>query len=407
MKTILIAVPTAKYIETDTFASIYNLIIPEGYRATFQTFFGYNIAQIRNLIASHAINYDYLLSVDSDMGFHPESLIRLLAADKDIIGSVYRQRLEPEKLEVYGFNLLRVAYKDIYNSGPREVGAVGMGLTLIKSKVLKEIGYPQFEYHSALDHNDTFSEDLDFCLKAKNKGFEVWVESNIVCHHFGATSWVPRTPTRLELLGNQRLLPEDHINFLRNMTINPKVIYDIGACVLHWTNEAQTIWPNADIILFEAMKEAEPLYAGRKYHLGILSDYDGRLVDFYCNTDHPGGNTYYEENASLSPLAKDLFPKSSKEIALSLATVCRANNFPIPDLIKMDVQGAELDIIKGGLDIVLECDNLILELQHKDYNKGAPKDTDIIQYLQGAGYTHAGMFCGSALGVDGDHYFYK
>jgi hypothetical protein len=36
IKTILIAIPTAKYIESETFKSIYDLIIPNGYKVQFQ-----------------------------------------------------------------------------------------------------------------------------------------------------------------------------------------------------------------------------------------------------------------------------------------------------------------------------------------------------------------------------------
>lgn len=38
-KNILIAIPTAKYIESDTFKSIYDLIIPEGCKVTYQHFY--------------------------------------------------------------------------------------------------------------------------------------------------------------------------------------------------------------------------------------------------------------------------------------------------------------------------------------------------------------------------------
>jgi hypothetical protein len=51
MKKILIAIPTARYIEADTFKSIYDLEIPTGYETTFQTFYGYRVDQVRNLIS--------------------------------------------------------------------------------------------------------------------------------------------------------------------------------------------------------------------------------------------------------------------------------------------------------------------------------------------------------------------
>jgi len=44
----------------------------------------------------------------------------------------------------------------------------------------------------------------------------------------------------------------------------------------------------------------------------------------------------------------------------------------MPDLIKIDVQGAELDILKGSMSIINKAKFLIVELQHTEYNQGAP-----------------------------------
>jgi hypothetical protein len=52
----------------------------------------------------------------------------------------------------------------------------------------------------------------------------------------------------------------------------------------------------------------------------------------------------------------------------------------------MDVQGSELDIIKGALPIIKKTDSLLLELQTLEYNKGAPMASDVISYLQGIGF---------------------
>ena len=49
-----------------------------------------------------------------------------------------------------------------------------------------DIGYPQFKYHSALNHNETFSEDLDFARKSYDKGFKLWCDTSITCEHTGS-----------------------------------------------------------------------------------------------------------------------------------------------------------------------------------------------------------------------------
>jgi FkbM family methyltransferase len=158
------------------------------------------------------------------------------------------------------------------------------------------------------------------------------------------------------------------------------------------------------------MKEVKPIYqkAGIGYCLGVLSN-EIKQVEFYENIEHPGGNSYYKENIELSPRAEELFPKSSikHRDTITLDHAVEYFNFPIPDLIKMDVQGAELDVLKGGIKTIEKCNHLILELQHVDYNRGAAKKDEVIEYLLGLGFKTDGMFCGSSLGVDGDYYFYR
>ena len=57
---------------------------------------------------------------------------------------------------------------------------------------------------------------------------------------------------------------------------------------------------------------------------------------------------------------------------MKLETVVKNKKIPLPDLIKIDVQGAELDILKGSMNVINNAKFLIVELQHVEYNKGAP-----------------------------------
>ena len=188
-KRILIAIPTARYIEPETFKSIYDLKLPDYIETDFQHFHGYRIDQVRNLIARWATHYDYLFSVDSDIAFEPSTLARLLEHDQDIVSGLYVQRkFEKNILELYrkeNDGVINIDYDTIKNQGLVEVAGCGFGCVLIKSQVLKSVGYPQFEYHPALDHNETVSEDLDFCFKAADRGYKIWADTAVKCRHIG------------------------------------------------------------------------------------------------------------------------------------------------------------------------------------------------------------------------------
>ena len=198
-KQILIAIPTAKNIEPDTFKSIYDLQVPDGYETTFQFFYGYNIDQVRNLIADWTVKgFDYLFSVDSDISFPPDTLKKLLAHDCDVVSGLYIQRKPGQHiLEIYEPNsyggVTNIPYENIKDQGLVEIASCGFGCVLVKKEVLKTVGYPQFKYHSAIDHNHTISEDIDFCRKAKAAGFTIWADTGIHCRHTGSFTFTINT----------------------------------------------------------------------------------------------------------------------------------------------------------------------------------------------------------------------
>jgi len=210
----------------------------------------------------------------------------------------------------------------------------------------------------------------------------------------------------LTFVSNNESITQNNINFLYHLKKNgfePKVIYDIGSCVLHWTKIAKIIWPNADIYLFDAFEPAEFLYSDYKYHIGVLSDEDDKIVKFYQNDFLPGGNSYYREigceNGKYFP--KNIFIEKKTK---TLDTVINENNWPMPDFIKIDTQGSEIDIILGGKNTIKHAEKMIIELQHTQYNENALLSKDSIPIIENLGWK-----CTSPLfqnnGCDGDYCF--
>lgn len=188
---ILIAIPTAKYIESETFKSIFNLEIPDGVVASMECFYGYNIAQVRNLIADFAIRnqYDYVLWVDSDVVLPRDALAKMLTHRQHYVSGVYIQRKQgvsiPEVYMHYGEGMVNMSPDAIPESGLMVVAATGFGCVLTTRKILEDVGYPQFEYTNALDHKNTVSEDVDFCVKAARSGYDITLDPSIRCKHIG------------------------------------------------------------------------------------------------------------------------------------------------------------------------------------------------------------------------------
>ena len=215
-------------------------------------------------------------------------------------------------------------------------------------------------------------------------------------------------------LHNDISIPQGHIDYLKTIQYTSSVVYDIGSAVLHWTKEAKQIWPNARYIAFEAMTQVEEWYNeyGIEYSLGVFSDENNKEVTYYCNPILLGGNSYYKENEKYSPVAKDIYAKEFEESrhTVTIDSMVELCNFPPPDFVKIDVQGAELDILNGMTKTLKNVKHLIVELQHVEYNIGAKQVNESIPFIESLGFklVYQGdnkYFHGN--GPDADYHFVK
>jgi len=219
-------------------------------------------------------------------------------------------------------------------------------------------------------------------------------------------------------------IPQKSIDYLQGikniLNFEPTVIYDIGSAVLHWAKNAKTLWPNAKIIAFEALREVEDFYKdyGIDYQLGVFSNQDNNEVTFYEHPLYLGGNSYYKENSKFSPAAEKIYDKEheSKRITTTIDTAVLQKNFPLPDFVKIDVQGAEIDILNGMRNTLKDTKHLIIELQHVEYNLGAKQVNESIPFIESLGFKlvdptvifsecRERYFCGN--GPDADYHFIR
>lgn len=221
------------------------------------------------------------------------------------------------------------------------------------------------------------------------------------------TEYKSNLQKHLSYLHNQDHLPINHKNYLqklKNEGFEPKVIYDIGSCVLHWTKEAKKLWPDAKYILFDAFSHAEFLYKDYDYHIGVLSDEDNKNIKFYQNDYLPAGNSYYRE---IGCTTGNYFPEYNyiEMISKKIDTIVAEKGFPLPDFVKIDVQGAEVDVIRGGINTLKNASRLIAELQHVEYNQGALKNDVSLPLIEEMLHFKCTVPLFQNNGPDGDYAF--
>ena len=130
------------------------------------------------------IKADFLLFVDADMRFPKDTLKILMAHDKDIIGVNATTRSEPVKPTAKNFIVNEdqsVDWLPIYSnvrSGIEKADGIGCGVMLVKTKVFKAMEEPYF-YFEQLGNNKILGEDIYFCIKAKDAGFDTWLDHDL------------------------------------------------------------------------------------------------------------------------------------------------------------------------------------------------------------------------------------
>ena len=132
-------------------------------------------------------DYDYIMWIDSDQVFEPNDFFKLLEHDKDIVSGLYLRKPQGDTLndvpiEFACFNEDgKRLYTNEVNGELRKVWSNGMGWMLIKKGVFEKIEYPWFG--PIIEGLGFHGEDVSFQLRAKDVGFESYVDTSIIVGH--------------------------------------------------------------------------------------------------------------------------------------------------------------------------------------------------------------------------------
>jgi FkbM family methyltransferase len=137
--------------------------------------------------------------------------------------------------------------------------------------------------------------------------------------------------------------------------------------------------------MVEANPSCEPYLRllNQPYEIVALSDKQG-YADLYVETINPiaTGASLYKENTEWYDEGKY---KTIKVSTKTLDSCNYFNNEPI-DLIKIDTQGAELDILNGGQETLKRTQYALVETSLAEYNQSAPMIDEIVDKMNECGF---------------------
>lgn len=134
------------------------------------------VANARNncVTGAQSVKAAYLMFIDSDMVFPPETIDRLLAHDKDIVGATYVRRGPP--FDNLGKSIDADAAKQ---SGLVEMTHMPTGMLLIRMSVFDKLTKPYFRYNTNEDLGLIDGEDMCFSRLAREAGFQIFCDLDL------------------------------------------------------------------------------------------------------------------------------------------------------------------------------------------------------------------------------------
>ena len=171
---------------------------------------------------------------------------------------------------------------------------------------------------------------------------------------------------------------------LSKLGFKPMTVIDVGAA--SGTMEIYTAFPEAYHLLIEPLKQHEPALVSilKKYKGSYVIAAAGREkgeVTFNSYKEHPDGSSLYKQ--SMGPEADGI------EIKVPMVTVdglISEKKLQGPYFIKVDVQGAELDVLEGASETLKDTGAVALEVSLFEFMKGAPQFYDVVSWMKNHGF---------------------
>lgn len=162
---------------------------------------------------------------------------------------------------------------------------------------------------------------------------------------------------------------------INEFDISIENIFDVGAYRGLWSLEvSKYLDSKVNFYLFEPneVHNKDLKRTGFQFFNYLLSDKETEKIFFQSGAT---GDSYYPEYNSIINFKKLIITTKTIDGIVN----SNQNFLPIPDLIKLDTQGSEIDILRGAVETLKKTKIVILECPILIYNLGAPK---LNQYVE-------------------------
>jgi FkbM family methyltransferase len=174
--------------------------------------------------------------------------------------------------------------------------------------------------------------------------------------------------------------------FLKSLGFKPRTILDIGAYQGDWAGVVHSVFPKAQLFMVEANEDKKEylkiLTWAKGFEIALLGDKKQTEVKYFLSKGaNSTGNSIYKEKTTF-------FDNSNvrKVPMVTLDSVVKKRKLKNIDFVKIDTQGSELNILKGGKTAISKAEFVLLETQNLEYNLGAPFVDKVFEFMDKFGF---------------------
>lgn len=161
----------------------------------------------------------------------------------------------------------------------------------------------------------------------------------------------------------------------------PSLVFDIGASNGQWTRECIAMFPDARYLL------VDPLDCNRDA-LKTMAARDDRITAWFGAAGAaPGNLQIYEHGDQSSLLASREFSGPARTVEVrTVDGLFESTGSPTPVLLKADVQGYELEVLRGASRCLQAAELLVLELSYRRMYQDCALAHEVIAYVGDRGF---------------------
>jgi FkbM family methyltransferase len=172
---------------------------------------------------------------------------------------------------------------------------------------------------------------------------------------------------------------------LRRLSRNgfrPKHIFDVGAYQGEFTRLSLGVWPNARVVAFEVLEPKVEVLRGLRAS-GVAVD----VITSLLGSENRGSVPFHEMDTASSVLDEH-FPQQApvRNHPMHMLDHIVTQYGVQPDLVKLDVQGYELEVLKGAEQTLKGVQVIVAELNLLDIHKGVPLLSEVLAWLDQRGW---------------------